>query len=97
LREPGVQLAKRDTSPPAIAQTQPIALSEGTPIFAQYKRRRFEAILLPNRQVVWDREEYSSPSAAASALTGGTSVNGWRFWRYIDEQGREHVLHDLRK
>jgi hypothetical protein len=41
-------------------------------------------------------QTYTSPSAAAIAVTG-YSVNGWRFWRYRDPgSGREVPIDRLR-
>jgi restriction system protein len=96
LREQGKSAEERKiiSSPEDTRQTT--NFSEGRPIFARYKKRRFEAILLPNHQVVWSGGEYSSPSSAASAVAGGTSINGWRFWRYVDDKGNEQLIDTLR-
>ena len=40
-------------------------------------------------------EEYSSPSAAARAVLGGTSTNGWRAWHVRVDDGLS-TLADLR-
>jgi hypothetical protein len=66
------------------------------PVFARYKGRHFEAILLPDHCILWNGEKYSSPSSAAKAITGGKSVNGWRFWRYLDDKGNEQLIDTLR-
>jgi restriction system protein len=96
LREQGKSAEERKiiSSPGDTRQTT--NFSQGRPIFARYKKRRFEAILLPNHQVVWNGGEYSSPSSAASAVAGGTAMNGWRFWRYLDDKGNEQLIDTLR-
>jgi hypothetical protein len=96
LREQGKSAEERKiiSSPEDTRQTT--NSSQGRPIFARYKKRRFDAILLPNHQVVWNGREYSSPSSAASAVAGGTSINGWRFWRYLDNKGNQQLIDTLR-
>jgi hypothetical protein len=69
----------------------------GRAIFVRYKGQRVEARLLADRRVVVGNETYSSPSAAASAVARGTSVNGWRFWHFIDQRGREQPIGHLRR
>jgi len=70
--------------------------AEGQLVFARYKARRFEAVLLPNHRVIFNGEEYLSPSGAAMAIVDWKSVNGWKFWYYLDEKGREHTIDTLR-
>jgi restriction system protein len=96
LRKQGKSLEERKTISSPRDTRQTTSSSEGRPIFARYKKRRFEAILLPNHQVVWNGGEYSSPSSAASAVAGGTSINGWQFWRYVDDKGNEQLIDTLR-
>lgn len=78
------------------SQRPPEALER--PIFANYKGKLFEAVLLPGNRVHFNGQNYLSPSGAAKAIvkTGSQSVNGWLFWRYHDNKGREHPITDLR-
>jgi hypothetical protein len=46
-----------------------------------------EATALPNGNIVFADEIYTSPSAAGNAAAGG-SVNGWMFWRADTPDGR---------
>jgi hypothetical protein len=69
----------------------------GHPIFAIYKRQRYEAILHANNQVYYNGKVFRSPSGAAGAITGGNGVNGWRFWRFLDDQGQERLIDHLRE
>lgn len=64
-------------------------------IFARYKGQRFEATLLPDHRVLFNGQEFTSPSAVATAVTN-TNVNGWRFWYYLDQKDRKRPINDLR-
>jgi hypothetical protein len=54
-------------------------LAEGTELKATYKGREYRASITDGRWVDSHGVEHSSPSAAASAISG-TNVNGLRFW-----------------
>ena len=56
-----------------------LVLPDGTELRARYKGRQYEAKIQGDRWIDNDGTEQSSPSAAATAITG-TTVNGWRFW-----------------
>jgi hypothetical protein len=56
-----------------------LVLPDGTELRARYKGREYQARIEGDKWISSDGEEQSSPSAAASAITG-TTVNGWRFW-----------------
>lgn len=51
-----------------------------------YKGKKYTAKLLPNGNIVFDKKTFSSPSAAARAITEN-SVNGLLFWKGKDKQG----------
>ena len=60
-------------------------LKPGTVLVARYKKQehRAEVVAGENGQVRYklpDGREFTSPSAAGSAVMGGTACNGWRFW-----------------
>ena len=60
-------------------------LKPGTVLVARYKKRdhRAEVVAGAGGKVVYrlkDGREFSSPSAAGSAVMGGVACNGWRFW-----------------
>lgn len=70
---------------------------------ARYKGRQMDAHLLPDGDVTFQGERYSSCSmaggAAKSAATGrktGTA-DGWKFWRYRDESGNLVPLDNARR
>jgi hypothetical protein len=59
-------------------------LKPGTVQVARYKKQdhRCEVVKGAEGKVAFrvKRKEYGSPSAAGSAVMGGTACNGWRFW-----------------
>ncbi len=54
-------------------------LAEGTELKALYKGTEYRAAIRNGRWIDANGVEHSSPSAAASAISG-TNVNGLRFW-----------------
>jgi len=66
-------------------------------IYGFHEERTYEAELTDDSKVktLHDGKEYDSLSAAASAIRG-YNENGWRFWKYRDEDGHYHPLRDLR-
>ncbi len=60
------------------------SLKPGTVLVARYKKRdhRCEVVKGAEGKVAFrvGGKEYGSPSAAGSAVMGGTACNGWRFW-----------------
>ncbi|GAG35700.1 unnamed protein product, partial [marine sediment metagenome] len=62
-----------------------------------YKGRRYDALLLDGYRVELDGTIYSSPSAAANAVSGHNE-NGWRTWRYVNPaSGRVLAIDGLRR
>ena len=59
-------------------------LKPGTVVVARYKKRdhRCEVVKGAEGKAAYrvGGKEYSSPSAAGSAVMGGVACNGWRFW-----------------
>ncbi|GIK37997.1 MAG: hypothetical protein BroJett011_18300 [Chloroflexota bacterium] len=94
-RSPGPMSKATEVKPSTTSiTTQSTAETIDRPIFAVYKRRRFEATFLPDHRVIYNGQGFASPSGAAQAITQ-THVNGWKFWRYVNEQGRERFISDL--
>jgi hypothetical protein len=56
-----------------------LLLPNGTELRARYKGYQYYGAITNDQWIDSDGRSYSSPSAAASAITG-TNVNGWRFW-----------------
>lgn len=76
----------------------PISLgSEGIEIFATYRGKVFKALYVSPDKILMDDQEYTSPTAAARALTDGRNRNGWAFWKYRDaNSGNVCALDSLR-
>lgn len=55
-----------------------VSFPAGTEFRASYKGRQFTGVVKDGALIV-DGKKFSSPSAAAVAITG-SAVNGWRFW-----------------
>lgn len=55
--------------------------TEATEIFATFKGKELSASVHADGVIVFKDKDYTSPSDAAKAATGG-SVNGWRFWKF---------------
>lgn len=70
-------------------------LVEGTQLRAVYKGEEHLAFIRDGRWVDSEGQEHSSPSAAASAICGGTNVNGLRFWHAKRPTDREYVRLDI--
>jgi hypothetical protein len=54
------------------------------------------AVLNSEGRIVFDGQEFPSPSTAAKTASGGTSTNGWLAW-YANEGGRWTPLAKLRE
>jgi hypothetical protein len=57
-----------------------LVLPNGTLLRATHKGSAYHAQIVDGEWVNDDGQSYTSPSSAASAITGN-NVNGWRFWQ----------------
>jgi len=62
-------------------------LAVGTTLVPAQRNLDAIATVLPDGQIAWDGEIYSTPSAASGAVAGG-STNGWTFWIAETTDGR---------
>jgi len=69
-----------------------------------YRGQELEAQVLADGGVQFRGKVYPSLSAAAVAAIQSTrpggepsAINGWQFWRYIDESGNASKVDDLRR
>jgi restriction system protein len=70
----------------------------GIEIFTNYKGQDHYAIYFAPTKVVYNNEVFKSPSAAGTKVQNGQPVNGWRFWKFIDEKdGKTYPLDRLRE
>ena len=64
-------------------------------IYALHKGVRYEAQFLGDQHVIYQEQEFRSPSGAAKFITD-RPTNGWRFWRFSADNG-EHFISELRE
>jgi restriction system protein len=71
---------------------------KGIEIFTSYKGQKHDAVYFSPTKIVYDNEVFKSPSAAGAKVQNGQSVNGWKFWKFIDEKdGKTYPLDRLRE
>ncbi|RJQ37660.1 MAG: hypothetical protein C4555_06120 [Dehalococcoidia bacterium] len=63
-------------------------------VFARYKNILYHGKLLNDGKIERNGDSFS-PSKAAINITHN-SVNGWRFWRYMNKNGQERAIDTLR-
>ena len=66
-------------------------LPVGTRLVADYKKTRYVCVVEAGEEgqtlfALEDGRKFKSPSAAGSAVMGGTACNGWRFWAIEGEE-----------
>jgi hypothetical protein len=67
-------------------------LPVGTRLVADYKKTRYVCVVEAAEEgegvlfALEDGKKFKSPSAAGSAVMGGTACNGWRFWTVEGEE-----------
>jgi len=72
-------------------------LFPGTPIKAKYKGREVVATIDEQGRINLNGKQYDSPSSAGLAVIDSGAVNGWRFWRYQNPQGKWVFINELLK
>ena len=73
-----------------------VHLPEGTKLMKWLKGVKYEAEI-KSGAFYFGGKYYKTPSAAGMAVTEGSNVNGWDFWRFYDESvGRWKRLRSLR-
>lgn len=72
------------------------------PVFALYRKKRIDATFnSDSEEILYNGVKYSvsgSVSKVKQDLSGreSTSTNGWKFWRYLNEDYQERYIDDLR-
>ena len=66
------------------------------PVYFVFKGRRYDATFSPRRRQVNLNGQWMNPSPAAMTITV-YPANGWIFWRFVDETGREQPIDKFRK
>ena len=69
-------------------------LEPGTKLIARYKGKEHRAEVVAGEEGkvrfrLEDGREFRSPSAAGSAVMGGTACNGWRFWSVAGDEPKQ--------
>jgi hypothetical protein len=67
-------------------------LEPGTVLTARYRKVEYRATVVAGEdgRILFELEDgrqFRSPSAAASAVMGGTAANGWRWWSLQADTG----------
>jgi hypothetical protein len=94
-KRPSLPRGGKQTSPGKSSRLGEVP-AKGLAVYARFKGQRYEATLYPDGRVRYSGKEYGSPSGAGKAAIGYKTLNGWKFWRYLDDQGDEHYITDLR-
>jgi len=72
--------------------------NDGLEIFTTYKKQKYFAIFFSPTKIIYNNEVFKSPSAAGTKVQNGRPVNGWKFWKFLDENdGKIYPLDRLRK
>lgn len=70
----------------------------GIEIFTKYKGQEHYAVYFSPSRVVYNNEVFKSLSAAGAKVQNGLPVNGWKFWKFIDEKdGKTYPIDRLRE
>jgi len=71
---------------------------KGIEIFADYKGQRYFATYFSPTKITYNGENFTAPSPAGKKVRNGSEINGWDFWKYIDEKdGKTYKLSKLRE
>lgn len=66
-------------------------------IRADYKGYIYSAKVHKDGTIVYEGKKYNSPSLAGIAVNKKKTVNGWKFWKYRDDNGEWVYIDELRK
>jgi hypothetical protein len=72
-------------------------LSSGAQIKATYKGKEILAAIDENGKILLNGKSFNSPSSAGVSVIDRSTVNGWRFWKYRNPEGKWVVLTELLK
>ncbi len=93
----------RDPRPRNGKTERPAGLSRGLILRNTYKGKEFTAEVIEGGQILFDGQIYKSPSAAAVAAIRTTgspreTEDGWRWWKFLDQQsGEVKLIDELRR
>lgn len=66
------------------------------PLYRTYKGKEYKAILTPGGIIKIGNKSFTTPTAAAKAITKRRTINGWKFWYIKDANGVWVRLSDYR-
>ncbi len=92
--------AKRKTRKPQSPKTErPLygLFPKGKVLYCSYKGKEYKAWVCTNARIRVNGQYYDSPSVAGIAVTKKKTINGWKFWKYKDENGELVYIDQLRK
>lgn len=92
----GVKITKIKLPKKGEPQLEPY-ISKRFTIKAEYKGYIYTAKVHKNGIIVYNGKEYTSPSLAGMAVNKRRTVNGWKFWKYRNENGEWVFIDELRK
>lgn len=71
---------------------------KGLEIFTTYKGQDYYAIYFSENRILFNNEIHKSVSSAGTKVQNGLPVNGWKFWKFIDENdGKTYPIDRMRK
>jgi restriction system protein len=71
---------------------------DGVEIFANYKNHKHFAVYFSPTKIIYENVVYKSPSAAGTKVQNGLPVNGWKFWKFVDNKtGKTYPIERIRK
>lgn len=70
---------------------------EGKVIYANYKGKEYKAWVSTSGRIRVNGKRFNSPSLAGLAITKKKTMNGWRFWKYKNDDGEFVYIDQLRK
>ncbi len=69
----------------------------GKRIYATYKGKDYKAWVYGGGSIRLNGKLYASPSMAGISVTKKKTINGWKFWKYKDKNGKLVYIDQLRK
>jgi len=66
-------------------------------LYAVYKGKDYKAYVYPNGRIKFNGKFYDSPSRAGMAVNRKKTINGWKLWKYKNNNGKLVYIDELRK
>jgi hypothetical protein len=72
-------------------------LSPGAQLKATYKGKDILATIDEQGKILLNGKLFNSPSSAGVSVIDRSTLNGWRFWKYQNSEGKWAALAELKK